>query len=404
VRHVDTLLSRSGRGAKFGLERMMAAREALGHPDRSLPIVHVAGTNGKGSVCAMVESIAASAGLKTGLYTSPHLSRINERIRIGGEPISDERFENVLAEVLHGDFPPLTFFEAMTLAAFLAMSRAEVDLAVIEVGLGGRLDATNVVESPRVTAISNVALDHVNVLGDRVDLIAKEKAGIFKTNVPIVLGPLDPEAREPVLAHARAIGAGPIHESKLDARQASAIGLVGDHQHDNAAVAVGIVNALDDERLLPHVTNGLKTTRWPGRHEVIPYRQRQVLFDCAHNVSAARALAQTLRSNNTRDAILLFGALEDKDWQGMLEPLLPFTRQRLYCPPPVLMAGRKGVPYDALKSVATGSWHPSVREAIEHGVASSDPGDTIVITGSIFIVGTARAHVLGEPCEEAVGL
>ncbi|MFP6687206.1 MAG: Mur ligase family protein, partial [Polyangiaceae bacterium] len=347
MRHVDTLLSRSGRGAKFGLERMMTAREALGHPDRMLPIVHVAGTNGKGSVCAMVESIATSAGLKTGLYTSPHLSRLNERIRIGGEPITDERLEEVLAEVLHGNFPPLTFFEAMTLAAFLAMNRAEVELAVIEVGLGGRLDATNVIETPRVTAISNVALDHVNVLGDRVGLIAKEKAGIFKANVPVVLGPLDAEARGPVLAHARAVGAGPIHEPKLDPRLASAIGLVGDHQRDNAAVAVGIVHAMDDERLLPHLKNGLKTTRWPGRHETIPYRQRLVLFDCAHNESAARALAQTLRSSNTRDAILVFGALEDKDWQRMLAQLLPFTRQRLYCAPPVLMAGRKEVPYEA---------------------------------------------------------
>jgi dihydrofolate synthase/folylpolyglutamate synthase len=207
-----------------------------------------------------------------------------------------------------------------------------------------------------------------------------------------------------VLAHARTVGAGPIYEPKLDAKLASAIGLVGDHQHDNAAVAVGIVNAMGDERLLPHVSNGLKTTSWPGRHETIPYRQRQFLFDCAHNESAARALAQTLRSTDLRDAILVFGALEDKDWQRMLEPLLPFTRQRLYCDPPVLMAGRKGVPYDALKTVASGSWHTNVREAIEYAVATSEPGDTVLITGSIFIVGAARAHVLGEPCEDGVGL
>ncbi|WP_267888146.1 bifunctional folylpolyglutamate synthase/dihydrofolate synthase, partial [Sorangium cellulosum] len=200
---------RAPRGMVLGLDRVREALAALGDPHAGLAAVHVAGTNGKGSVCAMVESIAREAGLRAGLYTSPHLSRFAERIRIGGEMIGDAALEAALSAALERVPSPLTFFEALTVAAFVAFRDAGVDLAILEVGLGGRLDATNVIAAPLCTAITSIAFDHEALLGPTLADIAREKAGILKPGAPAVLGPLDPEADAAIESAAQAVGAGP---------------------------------------------------------------------------------------------------------------------------------------------------------------------------------------------------
>ena len=197
-RALHDLYARVPLGMRLGLDAMRAACTRAGNPELSFEVAHVAGTNGKGSTCAMVESMARAAGKKTGLYTSPHLCRFAERIRIDGEPISDETLADVLDRALDLG-PELSFFEAATLAAFLAFRDANVDVAVVEVGIGGRLDATNVVARPRVTAITRVALDHMDRLGDTLESIAREKAGIAKPGVAMVLGPMAHNVRAAAL-------------------------------------------------------------------------------------------------------------------------------------------------------------------------------------------------------------
>ncbi|MBI4953476.1 MAG: bifunctional folylpolyglutamate synthase/dihydrofolate synthase, partial [Myxococcales bacterium] len=206
------LARRVSRGAALGLGRVEAALAGLGHPERALTCIHVAGTNGKGSVCAMLEAMAESAGLRIGLYTSPHLCRLNERIRLGGEPIGDEPFADALEAALRWD---LTVFEALTVAAFVALRAAAVELAIVEVGLGGRLDATNVLATPAAAAVVSIDLDHTEWLGDDLRSIAAEKAAIFKPGAPAVLGPLAPEARDEARRRALACGAGPLWEVVL---------------------------------------------------------------------------------------------------------------------------------------------------------------------------------------------
>src|SRR5215472_1154630 len=234
------LVARVPLGMRLGLEPMRAACNALGHPERTFAAVHVAGTNGKGSVCAMVESILRAAGKRTGMYTSPHLHRFAERIRIDGEPLDDAALARVLSDVLKRA-PELSFFEVATAAAFVAFREAEVDVAVLEVGIGGRLDATNVIPPPLATAITRIALDHTDRLGPTLAHIAREKAGIAKAGVPLVVGSLDEGPLAVVEDAARAVGA-PVVFAERDARAGEAVdnvrvGLAGGHQRENARVA-----------------------------------------------------------------------------------------------------------------------------------------------------------------------
>jgi len=242
------------RGARHGLDAMREACAREGDPQDALAVVHVAGTNGKGSVCAFVDAIARAAGMRTGLYTSPHLLRFAERIRIDGEPLDDARLCGALEHVLDAH-PELTFFEVATLAAFLAFRDAKLDLVVLEVGLGGRLDATNVVQRPRATAITTIGFDHTALLGDTLEKIAREKAGILKPGVPVVIGPLVGPALHVVHRVAHEVGA-PLfdfwedidlyvrsdgqsmtfEEQKVELRPC----LAGAHQIENAAIAAAL--------------------------------------------------------------------------------------------------------------------------------------------------------------------
>jgi dihydrofolate synthase/folylpolyglutamate synthase len=392
---------------RLGLEPMRRACEAVGHPEAAFEAVHVAGTNGKGSVSAMTESIARASGRRTGMYTSPHLCRFAERIRIDGEPIDDDTLAPLLARAL-ADAPDLSFFETATLAAFLAFRDAKVDLAVVEVGIGGRLDATNVLPRPRAAAITRIAFDHMDRLGPTLADIAREKAGIAKPGLDIVLGPIEGEARDVIEATAKAAGArttrvADVASATAFARRAT-VGLAGEHQRDNAAIAYLLgerIGATEDER-----AQGIRQVRWPGRLETIATGRGEVLLDAAHNPDGARALARHLESLAARGAAepartaLVFGAMADKEWADMLAELAPRAAHRVYVRP----QGRTPAPLEALAAAAPGVPAASVASAL--GVARSGVGPTglVVVAGSIFLVGEARAELLGLPRDLAVAL
>lgn len=406
---------------RLGLERTLAACKALGDPHRDLPAVHVAGTNGKGSVAAMVERIAREAGKRTGLYTSPHLVRFAERIRVDGEPVEDAAFGSALDRVLAEALEELTFFETLTLAAFVVFREANVDVAVLEVGLGGRLDATNVVERPLATAVVSITegdgekwLEHADFLGDDVASIAREKAGIFKRGAPAVIGPLGATARAAVLEVASAVGAAPIWEVELDRVTGRVTlpgggslvlspGLAGAHQLENAAVAASLVRAagpgicLDPET----IQRGIAQTRWPGRLERLEVEGREVWLDCAHNLEGAHALNRALdRILQNRNATLLFGALADKPWEPMLQLLGPRFTRRVYTSPP----GRLAAPPASLAAILAGETIDGPSDALRRSLTITPCGDVIVIAGSIYLVGQIRSALSGIASDPAMGL
>ncbi len=379
-------------GMRLGLGAMEEACARLGHPERAFAAVHVAGTNGKGSVSAMVEAIARADGRRTGLYTSPHLCRFAERIRIDGEPIDDERLERWLAVALD-DPANLSFFEAATLAAFLAFREAQVDVAVVEVGLGGRLDATNVLPTPRAAAITRIALDHTDRLGPTLVDIAREKAGIAKPGLDIALGPLPPDVRAAIDEVVQMHGATTSSVDATSGRTPSVIGLAGAHQVNNARIAAALGARLGASRNA--VVRGIAGVRWPCRLERIgPY-----LLDAAHNPDGAAALAAYVRALGyaPADTGLVFGALADKDWKPMLETLAPLSTTRTYVAP--ASAARAGVDPQAMAAFAEGTVAPTVAEAL-----ASVRRDLVIVAGSMSIVGRARAWLLASPCDASVSL
>jgi dihydrofolate synthase / folylpolyglutamate synthase len=400
---LERLYALAPRGAILGLERVRAACVALNHPERSFETIHIAGTNGKGSVAAMVEAMARAAGVRTGLYTSPHLVRFAERIQIAGKPASDDHLLGALEEVM-GRFPDLTFFETATVAAFIIFARMEVQLAVVEVGLGGRLDATNVLTAPRATAVTRIALDHTDRLGSDLASIAREKAGILKPTVPVVTGPLDPVSFAIVRAEAERVGA-PLRLTADDGEIASFVdrhppSLAGRHQIENAKIAV----ALAREVALPQsaVASGLSAVTWPGRLEAIATSSGEVVLDAAHNPDGAAALAATLASQGRDPAriALVFGAMADKDAGAMLAVLAPHARHRFYVAP----EGRRATDPTRLVEHLPGVVARGIPEALEQARAAAGTGGSVLVAGSIFLVGAARAYLLGLPRDPAIAL
>ena len=331
-------------GSRPGLERISELLRRLGDPQRGLKIIHIAGTNGKGSCAAMTASVLKAAGLKTGLFTSPYLFRFNERMQINGEPIEDDALAALVTEIRpHADAMPdhPTEFELMTAAALLWYAREGCGAVVLEVGLGGRLDATNVVEAPEVCAIMNIGLDHTEILGDTVEKIAAEKAGIVKPGADCVLY----EQQESVCAVVREVcgrvGAALTVADFSDIRpefdsldgqvftyhgNAYAIPLLGAHQRKNAAVVIEIVEALRrrgwaiEQQALEH---GLYATAWPARFELVS-EDPPFVVDGGHNPQCAATVAANLRAYfPDRRHVLLIGVLADKDYPAMLDILAP---------------------------------------------------------------------------------
>jgi dihydrofolate synthase/folylpolyglutamate synthase len=378
---------------RLGLESMQHACAVLGHPERAFRAVHVTGTNGKGSVCAMVEAIARNQGQKTGLYTSPHLCRFAERIRIDGSPVDDDRLANCLGLALAVD-PPLSFFETATLAAWFAFRESGVDVGIIEVGIGGRLDATNVLEAPVAGAITGIALDHADRLGPTLLHIAREKAGIAKPGLELVLGPMPPDVRAVIEHVAREKGA--TTSTIEDVLPPPTIGLAGDHQRDNARIAAVLGDRLGASPV--EIADAIANVRWPGRLESIG----AFLLDGAHNPDGARALAHHLRSLAIppEDMGLVFGALADKDWPSMLDWLAPLAAIRIYAAP--ASGSRPSAAPEALVARWPGHVAASARAAIDRALALA-PRLTVV-AGSLALVGRARAFLLNLPTDPSVSL
>ncbi len=349
---VDYSLKHSSELAKaeFNLDRMFALLEELGNPHTKYPIIHVAGTKGKGSVSALCASALQAAGYKTGLYTSPHLLDYVERIQVNGEPISHQQMISLVEEIKPAvaKVPKLTTFEITTALGFLAFAKNHVNAAVIEVGLGGRLDATNVVK-PNVSVITSLSYDHMAVLGNTLAKIAGEKAGIIKPHVPVVSAPQTEEAREVLERVAKEkdcrfvlVGQDVKFEpltSSLDGQTLSLalsgaersrsaeitlnIPLLGTHQIQNAATAYAALRTsgipISDEQ----IGTGFSQVKWPARFEVLQ-REPPVVIDSAHNRDSALRLRQTIDEYFPgKPVILIFCALEDKDIVGMLEELKP---------------------------------------------------------------------------------
>jgi dihydrofolate synthase / folylpolyglutamate synthase len=402
---IEFLFSLERLGMKFGLQNITALCEALGHPERAFQSVHVAGTNGKGSVTVMVETAVRAAGHRAARYTSPHLVRLEERFVIDGREVATSRLRDALAAVQHaadslmqrGTAAPPTFFECATAAAFVLFREARVDIAVLQVGLGGRLDATNVVH-PLVTAITSIDLDHQAQLGNTIASIAREKAGIAKPGVPLVCGPVTAEARDVIEQVCAAVGAPVTHvgESLLAAHGLGEVELAlhGRHQRTNAAVAVAILDQLAKEGVpVPDsaVRSGLTDAVWPARLERLSYRGRDVLLDAAHNPAGARALASYLREIGWSGVTLLFGAMRDKDAARMVAPLAPFCARIICTTAPTPRAAPASDLASSVRETAAAGVPVIVLDdfpsALDRAVSAGDP---IVAAGSIFLVGPLR--------------
>jgi dihydrofolate synthase/folylpolyglutamate synthase len=401
-------------GWDLKLERMRAALARRGHPEDRWPALHVAGTNGKGSVAAMLDAVLTAAGYRTGLYTSPHLVDFAERIRAGGRTIPRDAVVALVRELradLEAAGIALTHFEFVTLLGFEWFRRIGIDVGVIEVGLGGRLDATNLVR-PAVTAITSIAHDHEAWLGRDLASIAAEKAGIVKAGVPLALGRVPPEAEAVIAARAAAEGA-PVARVGTDGRLETApprgfrfrgpgvewtdlrLGLAGRFQEENAAVALTALALVRRDLPCPEsaVRAGLAAVRWPGRLAVVG-RAPLVLLDGAHNPAGVEALARELPAIvGGRRVVLVFATMADKAWPAMLASLLPWAAEAV-----VTRVGRRGAD-PALLAAALAGRVPvrateNARAARAAAVAAAGPDGAVVVTGSLFLVGEAYT-VLG---------
>ncbi len=395
----------SGRGVRLGLDRVRAAAAELGHPQDRLRCVQIAGTNGKGTVASFVAHASRAAGLKVGLFTSPHLHRFAERVRVGGAEADPDLLGSELVRVLdvteNVAGAELTFFEVATLAALGVFVKSRVDLAVLEVGLGGRLDATSIA-TPRVSAITSIGFDHTELLGDTLASIAQEKAAIARAGVPLVTGRLGSDARAVVEKSAARIGA-PVYilGRDFDVSEDLLPSLPGVHQRDNAAIACRLVELLGtrEPRLTRDVfVEALPSARWPGRFEVIDRKPRFIL-DCAHNGEATEALARTLSIQGERPDVMIFGALHGKNAEKNLDILRSYVGKIVLVPPPISRALDPQTLAGPGDRVAR-----SVKEGLSLAIDIAGSGDTILVTGSLFTVAAVRAAVLDEPTDPPIGL
>ena len=406
------IFSRGRFGIKPGLERIRALLARLGDPHRALRIVHIAGTNGKGSTAAFIAAIAQAAGLKTGLYTSPHLTRFTERMRIDGEEIGREAVVDLAERVIAAAPPETTFFELVTAMAFLHFAGRNVDVAVMETGMGGRWDATNVADGA-VSVITPVSFDHCEYLGSTLAEIAAEKAGIIKAGGFAVIGPQADEAREVISRRVRETGSRVVwwgddfsasgDGATLDYRSGSLTlpglkpGIGGRYQLMNAACAVAAAEALAAGGLPidpVHIRRGVGEAFWPGRMEMIGSSPR-VLLDGAHNPAGVAALKDALADVPFNRLLLVVGVMGDKDVAGVLAPLLSLA-DRVFAVAPAMDRALPSARLAELCSAASCADGGSVAAGLDAARAAAAPDDLILVCGSLFTVGEARAVLLGE--------
>jgi len=368
-------------GTKLGLSRAEELLEKLGNPEKNLKVIHVTGTNGKGSVCAMLSSILQEAGCKVGLYTSPHLKKFNERYKINGKDISDKdivRYFNKVKRFATNQ----SFFEFTTSMAFLYFYEKKVDFLILEVGMGGRLDATNVVK-PLVSIITNVGLEHTGHLGNTIAKIAYEKSGIIKDKVPVVTAAKGDALK--VIKDAAKQRKSPLFIAKP--MRKVALSLKGGFQQSNAAIVLETMRVLNNYYNLKIKNNtinkGLLKAKWPGRLQFI---KKNILVDCAHNLDGVKALYKELKKLKYNRLFLIIGILKDKDYKSMLRLLTPLACKTILTK--VKYEGRATEPKDIAK-YAQGNYMiaKDVKKALKYAKTMANKNDLILITGSIYLVG-----------------
>ncbi|MDR2350438.1 MAG: bifunctional folylpolyglutamate synthase/dihydrofolate synthase [Deltaproteobacteria bacterium] len=425
-------------GMKFGLESVETILSSLGNPEKALKCVHVSGTNGKGSTAALLEAVLRESGLKTGLYTSPHLVTFRERMRINGVMVSEEDVVGLAEEVWKVIDPEKlpTFFEFVTSMAFLYFKREKVDVAVVETGLGGRLDSTNTIK-PLISAVTNVGLEHTEILGDTLEKIAFEKAGIIKKNVPFVGGRMAPEALGVIEAKLREVGVrGKLFgrdyriavAGNLSGRPAMSyeglrwkirnlvVPFAGEYQADNAGLALAILEelaALGYEITEERIVSGFAGATWPGRGEEFPpgtwpadkSGKATLILDGAHNPEGARAFGKYLESKKGGNIHLVTGVMADKDIEGVLGPVLSRADYLYLTRPVYFRAASPGLLLEKIRGAfgepsVPFTLHEELPKALEAASLKAGPEDLVVVTGSLFVVGEARASITGEKTVE----
>lgn len=399
-------------GIKLGLDIISGILAEVGNPQYQYACIHIAGTNGKGSVTSTLATILQAAGYRVGLYTSPHLVHFNERIQINGEPISNEGVVasfTAVEKAHHGDREP-TFFEFSTAMALYEFGRQNVDWAVIETGMGGRLDATNII-TPRLSIITNISLEHQAYLGNTISEIAGEKGGIIKDNVPVITGAKQKQAVN-VLRKIAQQKSAPFYRLGEDFRirrhpdeSFSYYGLdhnwprlstrlLGHHQADNAALVLAASELLirDHTALSPElIRNGLLENRWPGRMEIIS-QSPMILLDGAHNLSAVQCLVQYLSTHyKDRSITLVTGILDDKAYPAMLRKILPLCKKAVFTRPKI----DRAIPPEAFLTVAKAYIQdakviPDVASAVSDAVQSAAGDEIVCITGSLYLIGEVK--------------
>jgi len=398
-------------GIILGLDIIRGMLAHLNNPERQFSSIHIAGTNGKGSIASAMANILFHAGYRVGLYTSPHLVRFNERIRINNEEISDQKVidaYDAAKKAHHGD-REATFFEYTTAMALYAFAAANVDWAVIETGMGGRLDATNILQ-PEVSVVTNISMEHRDYLGRTISAIAGEKAGIIKPRTPVITGARQRAAIEVIRQTAKDRTA-PFYRvgEHFRVRRSPSAGnftyygiahswpnmqtrLTGNHQIDNAAIVLAACEVLKRKHTIDFaaIQTGLKTNQWPGRLEMRDTRPR-MLIDGAHNLMAARHLARFLQEQMTdRKITLVIGILDDKPYRSMLQSLLPQCHRAVFTRPKI----DRSLPAESLAQAGKSMIQdfdviPDVSEAVAHAYHTTKRDDLVCIAGSLYVVGEA---------------
>ena len=407
-------------GKKEGLTNMRAVMARLDNVHERVPLVHVAGTNGKGSTCAMLERVLREAGYKTGLYTSPYIERYNERIRIGGRPVSGEQLAGLVGQVwpvieqCRKEGLCITEFELGTVLAFLAFAQEGVDIAIIEVGLGGRLDPTNII-CPLVSVITNVGMDHMHFLGDTIEEIAMEKAGIMKPDTPVVLGCQEENVRAVLLEAAKALAVPVLEPMARHVRETArsvtfdaqmigetirclTVSLIGRHQADNAAAALGALSVLKQrgyDRITEETTRrALADVHWPGRLEYFG----NVILDGAHNEPGVKALCAYMDAWLPKEkTVLLTGMMADKDVACMTAMLAPRAACVVAAQPaiPRAMAAQElacAFERQGAKAHAV----PNPKEALQKARELAGSDGTVLCAGSLYLIGEIRTLLRQE--------
>ena len=414
-----TLLARQYLKKPASFSAVLTCLEKLGNPHRDMRMVHVAGTNGKGSVCALTAAVLSSSGVKTGLFTSPHLIDIRERIQIDGNLITEEQFARILSEVLEAEQEKMTFFELLTCAAFLHFQREGVGAAVIETGIGGRLDVTNIMENPALCIITSISFDHVEMLGDTLEAIAFEKAGIIKKGVPCLCGPLPPAAANVMEEKAASVHAPLTLLTKKDAftpvetdwengcAQISSpdgetykLALLGEPQLINAALvsrAAKILNTRGFAISTTHIRQGFANVTWPGRFQVLRRENTMWILDGGHNPEAARNFARIFSASPfaLEDPVFILGVMADKDYRAILNELAPLLRRVLVTRPPSLRALDPMALADATAEAAPDA-DIQVEASLENAMCAAQGAKAVVVAGSFYLAGAALSALKSD--------